>query len=351
MAYFFWLGLGLGCLAWAMIHFLSGGRWSFSIRRLLEAGALTLPLLALLFIPVLLGMEDIYFRWLDPSYYEGDAIIMHKKDYLSTGAFILRTVIYFAIWIGLAGLIFKFSSDQDKAPDGDFGPHRRLRVVSGIGLVLYVITMTLASVDWAMSIEPHFFSTMYGVLYIVGQGLSALAFMVVLLTIIGKDEPLAEVITPNNVHGIGKLMLALTIFWTYVSYGQYVIIWSGNLPEFTPWYINRTSEGWSVVAVALILFHFAVPFFILLSRPFKRNLSTLWMVAVLLIVMRMVDIFWLIAPDFQEALSFNPLYVALQVALGGIWITVFTWILKRRPLVPLNELRKDPRVQKGHAHA
>jgi hypothetical protein len=352
MAYIFWFGLGLGSLALVMIHHLSAGKWGFTVRRLLEAGGMTLPLMALLFIPIILGMNDIYFRWLDPEYFAGDPLILHKADYLSQQWFIIRAIIYFVIWTLLAVTLFKFSTDQDKAPDGDFKANWRLRAVSGVGLVLYVITMTLASVDWGMSIEPHFFSTMYGVLYMVGQGLSTFAFLIIVLTLIGKDPPLDQVVSPNRIHSIGKLLLAFTVLWTYVSYGQFVIIWSGNLPEFTPWYISRSENGWNIVAISLILLQFAVPFFLLLSRPLKRRLSVLWLVALLVIIMRMVDIFWWIAPDFSDTgLYFNPLYIANHIALGGIWLAAFAWILKRRPLLPLNDMRNDPRVQKGHAHA
>jgi hypothetical protein len=352
MAYIFWFGLGLGSMALVMIHHLSAGKWGFTVRRLLEAGGMTLPLMALLFVPIVLGMNEIYFRWLDPEYYAGDPLILHKGDYLSQQWFIIRAIIYFVIWTLLAVMLFKFSADQDKAPDGEFKANWRLRAVSGVGLVLYVITMTLASVDWGMSIEPHFFSTMYGVLYMVGQGLSTFAFLIIILTLIGKDPPLDQVVGPNRIHSIGKLLLAFTVLWTYVSYGQFVIIWSGNLPEFTPWYIARSENGWNIVAISLILLQFAVPFFLLLSRPLKRRLSVLWLVAVLIVIMRMVDIFWWIAPDFSDTgLYFNPLYITNHIALGGIWLAAFAWILKRRPLLPLNDMRNDPRVQKGHAHA
>jgi hypothetical protein len=352
MAYIFWFGLTLGSLALLMIHHLAGFRWSFVIRRPLEAAAMLLPLLVVLFIPIVIGMEDIYYRWLDPEYFAGDALILGKQGYLNVGAFLLRTVIYFGIWFALAWLFYQWSGQQDKAPDGDFGDAKRMRLLAGGGMVLYVVTMTMASVDWAMSIEPHFYSAIYGVIYMVGQGLSTLAFMLLLVYFLSQKKPMSDAVGTLEIHSLSKMMLAFVVLWTYVSYGQYIIIWSGNIPEFTPWYINRTEEGWSLLAMALILFYFAVPFFLLLSRRLKQNLSLVWGVAILILVMRSVEIFWLIAPDFYTSgFTFDPMYIGVHLLLGGIWLTSFVWMLKRRPLLPSNELRKDPRVQGGHAHA
>lgn len=353
MAYLFWFGLGMGSLALLMIHHLTGGRWGFIVRRLLEGGAMTLPLMALLFVPILLGMGDLY-KWVDPAYVAGDPILEHKEVYLNPPAYTIRTIIYFIIWVGGAVLLYKWSGDQDKAPDGDFKPAMRMRYLSGAGMVLYVITMTMASVDWAMSIEPHFFSTMYGVLFMVGQGLSTFAFLLLVLVFMRSTQPLSEVVVPARVHDVGKLMLAFTILWTYINYGQFVIIWSGNLPEFTPWYIHRSESGWLVVSVVMLLFQFAVPFFVLLSRPLKRALSGVSIVAALVFVMQMVYIFWLIAPDFYtsgfDASTLLP-YIGALLVVGGLWLAVFAQVLKQRPLLPLNDMRNDPRARKGHAHA
>jgi len=311
-----------------------------------------LPLLVVLFIPIIIGMGDIYYRWLDPEYFAGDALILGKQGYLNVGAFLLRTIIYFGIWFALAWLFYQWSGQQDKAPDGNFSDAKRMRLLAAGGMVLYVITMTMASVDWAMSIEPHFYSAIYGVIYMVGQGLSTLAFMLLLVYFLGQKKPMSDAVGTLEIHSLSKMMLAFVVLWTYVSYGQYIIIWSGNIPEFTPWYINRTEEGWSLLALALILFYFAVPFFLLLSRRLKQNLSLVWGVALLVLVMRTVEIFWLIAPDFYTSgFTFDPMYIGTHLLLGGIWLTAFVWMLKRRPLLPANELRKDPRVQEGHAHA
>ncbi len=354
MAYIFWWGLGLGSLAMLMIQHMTGGRWGFMARRILEASAMTLPVLAILFIPIVMGMNDLYPHWMDTAHVEGDPFLTHKAPYLNASAFTMRAILYFVIWIGLAFLLSRWSSEQDKAPDGDFSAALRMRYLSAGGMVLYVVTMTFTTVDWAMSIEPHFFSTMYPVIYMVGQGLSTLAFLIIFLNYMRGTRPLGEVATPDRVHDVAKFMFAFVILWTYVSYGQFVITWSGNLPEFTPWYIHRTESGWQTIALGLIIGHFAVPFFILLSRPLKRLLSGVWIVAAWIILMRMMDIFWLIAPDYYTSgLSFAALlsYVAGIVTIGGLWLLAFAWILRQRPLLPLNDMRNDPRVRRKHAHA
>lgn len=359
IAFLFWFGLSLGSLAVLMIHHLAGGGWSFTIRRPLEAGALLTPLVGLLFLPVLLpiGMESVYYYWF--NYTGDDALILHKTQdlfnfgiggWLSHGYFALRAVIYVVLWTGMAILFRTWSVQQDAAKDGDFRAASNMRKLAGLGIVVYVITMTLASVDFAMSIEPHFFSMIYGVLFMVGQGLSIIASMILLLAYIGRTADMQGAVTVRTTHDVGKMMLGFVVLWAYVSYGQYVIIWSGNLPEFTPWYISRTEAGWNVIALALILFHFVVPFFVLLSRKLKQSLRLLWSVAALVTVMRLVDLYWLIAPDFYtEGFYLNPMYLTCLLMIGGLWLTGFAYLLQRRPLLVTNELRRDPRVVKKGA--
>lgn len=351
MAFIFWFGLGMGSWGLLMIHHLAGGRWGFVVRRILEASAMTMPLLALLFLPIVFGMSSIY-PWTDPAVVGSDPLLMNKAIYLNTGGWLLRAALFFAIWVGFITLLYQASGAQDTAPDGNFSAALLMRRASGIGVPAFILTMTLAAVDWGMSIEPHFTSTIYGVLFMIGQGLSTLAALILLLVFIGDKEPLADVISPDRIHDLGKLTLGFVILWSYASYAQYIIIWSGNLPETTPWYIHRMSGGWQFFAALLIGGHFAVPFFILLSRRIKRRLNILWGVAAWLLCMRLIDIYWLIAPDFTSgAFSINPLYLTAHLALGGIWLTVFIFLLKRRPLLPLNDMRNDPRVFGGKVHA
>ncbi len=357
MAYFFVFGLSIGSLALVMIHHLAGGRWSFTIRRPLEAAMGMLPLTAGFFLVILnpWGLQAIYYRWFDPTYEGRDDLIIYKVEelgYLTYSGFAFRAVAYFAIWFGLAYLLYRFSGEQDKAKDGDFSASNRLKAVSGVGLVLYVLTMTLAAVDWGMSIEPHFYSAIYGVLFMVGQGLSVIAVSILLMQYIGKGAEYGDAVTPRTIDNLGKMLLAFTILWTYVSYAQYIIIWSGNIPEFTPWYISRSENGWQLLSVLLIIFHFAVPFFILLQPRVKRSLPIVAGVAAGMIIMRLVDIYWLIAPDFySEGIYFNPIYLTALVMMGGAWVAAVAWMMRRRSLLPVNEGRRDPRVNKEVAHA
>ncbi|NJP04172.1 MAG: hypothetical protein HC837_00355 [Chloroflexaceae bacterium] len=351
-AYLFWFGLGLGCFGLLMIHHLVGGRWGFMSRRLLEAGAMTLPLMAVLFAPFVLGIltrdQNITpYKWADPTYIAGDALLEHKQPFLNVEFFLIRAAIYWIIWIGITLMLYKWSYDQDRAKPGDFAPARRMRFVSGIGMVLYVLTMTFAAIDWGMSLEPHWYSGIYGVIFMVGQGLTTLAMIVLMFALLRKTPPMNEVLLPVRIHDVGKLMFAFVILWTYMSFSQYIIQWAANLPEETPWYIARTSSGWTAVSMFLILFHFAVPFFILLSRRIKRDLSILWAIAASLLVVHLINMFWLIMPNFYPELTVHWLDIVSVVGVGGIWLALFIWLIKRRPLLPLNDDYHDPRKRAG----
>src|SRR5687768_6264239 len=253
MAYVFFIGLALGSTALLMLQHLTGGAWGLVIRRGLETGTRMLPLMALLFIPIWIGMHDLYV-WTHDDHVASDKLLQHKRGYLNVGSFTIRLFIYFTIWLVLTFLLNKWSADQDRT--GDPRIARRMSQLSGPGLVLYVLTMTFASVDWVMSIDPHWFSTIYGVIFIVGQGLSTLSFMVALLVIVGAYEPLRSVLTRNHFHDLGNLLLAFTMLWAYMQFSQFLIIWSGNLAEETPFYYYRSGSGWQVIAILLIVFHF-----------------------------------------------------------------------------------------------
>lgn len=340
--YMYVLGFGLGSLALMMIHHLAGGGWGLILRRILESAAMTLPLMALFFIPILLTVfgdmatEQYLYKWADPSYVAGDEIIQEKAAYLNPQFFAIRAGIYFFIWIVWAVLICKFSLDQDRTNNPALAA--RMRWLSGSGIVLYVLTMTFASVDWVMSLNAHWFSSIYGVIFMVSQGLSTLALMIVMLALLSNREPLSEVITPKYIHDIGKLMFGFVILWAYMSFSQYIIQWSGDLAEEVPYYITRSSGGWQLVVWALMLFHFFVPFFVLLSRRLKRSVSTLVWIALFLILIRLVDLYWMIEPFFAETISgFNWLSIAAPLGIGGIWVALFLALLKRRPILSVND--------------
>lgn len=345
LAFMFWLGIALGCLSIVMLHHLSGGAWGLVIRRLLEAGTRTLPLMAILFLPLLLGIPSLYV-WARPDVMASDPILREKSLYLNVPFFLARALIYFGVWAGLAHFLNRWSLEQDRTADPALA--RRLQVLSAGGIVLYALTITFASFDWVMSLEPHWFSTIFGVLFMGGQALSALSFIIAAAVFLATRKPLCDVLLPSHFHDLGKLLMAFIMLWAYFSFSQFLIIWSGNLTEEIPWYMHRLAAGWQWVGIALVLFHFAIPFAILLSRANKRKARILGWVAAGVIVMRVVDLFWLIGPEIhQEGLRVHWLDVAAPLAVGGVWLAWFLWQLGTRPLLPLN----DPYLKAALEHA
>jgi hypothetical protein len=353
LGFLFWWSVAIGCMSILMIQHLTGGWWGLTIRRLLEAGSRTVPALALLFVPVLFGLAKV-FLWAQPDVVAHDALLQRKQAYLNPVFFTARAAFYFLTWAALAHFLNKWSLRQDGGYT--LADARRLRSLSGPGLVLMGLTITFASVDWAMSLNPHWFSTIYGFMFMVGQALAALTLCVVALGVLRRGETLTAVARPVVVHDLGKLMLAFTMLWAYMHLSQFLIVWSGNLPEEIPWYLTRLNGGWQYLALALVVFHFALPFLLLLSRDLKRNLGALAAVAAFMFVMRLVDLFWIVAPDLaghhgaeaaDSHLTVHLLDVASVIALGGLWLAAFARQLKRRPLLAatdpdLPELLEQP---------
>jgi hypothetical protein len=344
VAYLFWLGIALGSFAILMLHHMVGGGWGFVIRRFLESSTRTIPLMAVLFVPILFGLHRLY-EWTHPEIVAHDQALQHKSAYLNVPFFLIRLVIYFAVWLVVAYYLNKWSVEQDRTADAKLT--RRLQVLSGPGLILYGATVTFASIDWAMSLEPHWFSTIYGMLFMVGQGLNTLAFMVVVLALVADQRPLSAVVSRSHFQDLGNLLLAFVMLWAYISFSQFLIIWSGNLPEEIPWYLRRLAGAWKWIGAALILFHFMLPFLLLLSRGLKRNVRLIAIVAIAIMLMRLVDLYWIVQPAFRHAGLFNLLMsLAALIGIGGLWIAVFIWQLKDRPVLPLH----DPRFEESLHH-
>jgi hypothetical protein len=342
--YLFWFGIAVGCFSVVALHHLVGGGWGFVIQRLLESGTRTLPLMALLFLPLFFGMHDLYL-WARPEAVAADKILQHKSPYLNVPFFWIRTLIYFSVWGLFAYLLNKWSHQQDRMADP--APTLKIQKFAGPGLVLYVLTMSFAAFDWVMSLEPHWFSTIFGVIFVVGQGLTTLAFAIIGLRLVADREPISGVIATKHFHDLGNLMFAFILLWAYVSFSQFFIIWSGNLPEEITWYVHRIHGGWGVIAMLLVLFHFAVPFVLLLLRQVKQKAPVLVKVAAAMIVMRLIDLFWIVAPNFNEGkFGIHWMDVLAPIGIGGIWIAAFIWQLKNRALLPLN----DPRLAKAFHH-
>jgi hypothetical protein len=335
ISYLYWLGPALGSMGILMLQYITGGRWGVALRRTLEAGMRTLPFLAICFLPVVFGMHEL-FEWTHPEAVAHDPLLQHKSFYLNREFFLVRAVLYFALWIAVATYLSRWSVQQD----GDPSPRveRRLHFMSRAGLAIYALTMTFASVDWAMSLEPHWFSHIYGVIFIGGQILTAMMFAVFVATRLAEVPSVGEFVDADRFHDFGKLLLAFIMLWAYFALSQFLIIWSANLPEETPWYLARRSGGWQYLAIALVVFHFVAPFVVLLSREAKRTRSVLGTLVLGLLFMRFVDIYWLVAPSFQpDELSPHWLDATTMIAIGGLWLALFVRFLRQHPVLPLND--------------
>jgi hypothetical protein len=344
VGYFFWFGISVGSLALLMVQHLTGGAWGMVIRRILEAGSRTLPFFALLFIPLFFGIPYLY-EWDDAAKLAHDVVLQKKHMYLNAPFWIGRVVIYFVIWNLLMYLLNKWSKQEDT--EGGFKYAIIMEKLSAPGIVIYVFTITFAVTDWVMSLTPHWFSTIFGFMTVVGEGLSTFAFSVAVLALLMSVPPMSNVVTKKHLHDLGKLMLAFVMLWAYMNFSQLLIIWSGNLPEEITWYTTRLNNGWQYVGSALLVLHFIVPFLILLSQTIKRNPKTLMMMAVFIMAMRLIDVFWLIEPNFNTGgFHLSLLDIAAPLGVGGVFVALFLMELAKRPLMPLGA----PDLQKTLAH-
>jgi hypothetical protein len=345
-AYIFWALVPLGCMGVLMLHHMTGGWWGYPLRRILEAGTRTLPLVFVLFLPLLAGMTRLY-PWAQPDVVAADPILEYKKPYLNPAFFTVRAFIYFAVWILLASLLNKWSIEQDRT--GDPRLKAKMTSLSAPGFILWAVTLTLAVIDWVMSLEPHWFSTMYGLLFMVTSGLVAMSFSVMVLRRLSDQEPLRDCVEPKRFLDIGNLMLAMVMLWTYMAFSQLLIIWSGNLKNEITWYKERVFGQWAPIAVFLLIFHFFFPFFLLLQRGVKRRLHVLSMVAALLFFMTLVDMYWIVVPAYEV---FAPRVHALDllaiIGIGGVWVGGYLWQLKKRPLLPLHDPRFEGVLEHQH---
>ena len=352
MSFLLILGLTVGSLGLLMLQHLTSGHWGIIIRRPLESATRALPLMVITFLPIaIFGMKYLYMGhgegkgWLNaPATGEG-ALSDFQKTYLTSSGFYTRAVIYFVIWLGLM-FIFNVSSKQQDLNPQDRALRFRLKMLAGPGIILYVFVMTFASIDWAMSLSPHWASTIYGFLFVAGQLISSMSLMIAVVVLLARTEPFASVLQKRHLHDLGKLLLAFLMLWAYFDFSQLLIIWSGNQPEEISFYRTRLYSGWGVVAVIVLVFHFFVPFFLLLSQDVKRNAKVLPRIAIWLIFMRLVDLFWMTRPEFTSRAMPTWLDVVLPLALGGLWLGFFAFNLKQCPLLPLG----DPELAEALEH-
>jgi hypothetical protein len=336
VGYVFWAGVCIGSLGILMIHFMTGGWWGYPLRRIFEASARTLPLILVLFLLPLFTMSRLYASWVHPE--AGDAALASKLWYLNVHGFIIRAVVYFAIWFFLVYRLTAISAKEDST--GDPALSHSMEVISGPGLVIGAGTVTVAAIDWVMSLEPHWFSTIYGFLFIVIFLMVGYSFSIFVFSRLAVNEPLKDALEPSRYLDIGNMLLVFTLLWAYLSFSQFLIIWAGNLKNEIPFYTSRAFGWWGVIGALLLFFHFFVAFFCLLMRGIKRRLPRLAKVALLQFLMTIVDLYWLSVPAYQKGPRFADIGALFAVAgIGGIWIGVFLMQLKRLPLLPLHDPR------------
>ena len=341
-----WLSVALGCLGLLMLHHMTHGEWGLMIRRPLEAASRTLPLLLVLFLPVVLGMHDLY-HWTHEDVVRADRFLTAKEPYLNTPFFLVRTALYFAIWLLFAWRLDRLSRRQDEASDAR--TYQSLQTWSAAGFLILAITGSFAAIDWLMSLDPHWFSSLYGLWFFAGMGLSGLAFSIIVAGWLGRRDPMRAVIRPRHFHDYGKLFFAFVMLWAYLSFSQYLLMWAGNLPEEIPFYLRRVQGPWAVISVFLLFCHFVLPFLILLSADVKQRGRVLVKVAIWMLAMRWLDYFWNVAPTLQALHAAdggghggNPwlmlwIDLAAAVGVGGIFVWYFLRQLASRPLLPVGD--------------
>jgi len=354
ISYMDWLGVCLGSMVILMIRHLTGGGWGMVIRRILGASMRTVPLMAALFVPLaIFGLPRLY-PWAMPLESIQDPTIRehleHNKfvlnGYLNTHGFILRAILYFAIWFVLVYLLSKWSKEQNSPPMRDNSA--RFKVVAGPGIILYAFTISFAAIDWVMSLDPSWISTIYGLLIVAGELIAALGFAIVVERILYRYKPMSELLRPEFVHDHGKFMLTFIMVWAYFSFSQWLIIWAGNLPTEITWYMRRLHGGWGFVGLFLVLFHFAIPFGILLSRPLKRDITKLVWLAVWMLFARYVDLFWLVEPNFSATFTVTWADLLIPFGMGGLWMAYFCRNLASLPLLPAYDVYAKQVLEPEH---
>ena len=356
LGFVFWSGIGFGSTGLLILQYLTGGAWGVVIRRTLEAASRTLPLIFVLFLPLAVGITRLY-EWTHMA--PTEHVIAARGWYMTASGWIIRSVIYFAVFGVMAYLLNKWSANQDASKDHEEAAAwlGRATAFSGPTMVIFALAVTFAAVDWVMTMEPHWFSTIFGLLFVIGWALSCLCFVVIVLTFLHDKVPMDHVLGRRHFHDLGKLMLAMVMVWAYFNFSQYLIIYSGNIPEETVWFIKRSTGGWGWMAWALILFHFAVPFLILLQQDLKRKPRKLATVAIFILFMRLVDLFFYIGPSPRihphgppEAFVVSWMDFVAPIAIGGFWVAYFITQLMKRPLVPVMDPFLENAIEHGHGH-
>jgi len=347
IGWLFWLGIALGSLGLLMMHHQAGGAWTAVARRFMEAASRTLPLLAVLVIPIWIGIPYLY-PWADPNSVAANALLQHKQPYLNVPFFIFRTVLYFVVWIGLELMLNHWASAEDRNNDPKY--HIRMKNLSGIGLVLMVLTVTFAGIDYVMTLQPTWVSSIFGAIVGAGLFVAAAAFIILNLTLLYHTEPLADYMNPGILGNYGGFALSIALIWMYFAFSQFLLIWYANIAEETPWYILRGNGGWEWITLAVVVVGFIVPFVLLLSVDLKRNPRAMAGVALLLLATQLLNLIWLVNPEFSQTLLITWSDLVIPAGIGGIWLAFYLWQLQRRPLLSLSDHRLPPPNASGHGH-
>ncbi len=342
MAYVLWLGLPLGSMGIVFTQFLTGGNWGLATRRIFEAASATTPLMAALFVPLVFGIPSLY-SWALPSNVAADPVLQHKALYLNTPFFIVRTILYLVIWIILAVALTR------RSRAGELRPLQKLSI---LGALLLGLTVSFAAIDWLMSLDADWYSTMYPPLVAMGFLLFSFAFGILLIVYLAPRTALGEVVNPQLLNDLGSLLLAFLMLWAYMQYFEYLLIWAGNLTDEIPWYLRRIEGSWQVVAIAVAVLGFGVPFWFLLFRPLKRNPITLACIAGWVMLMHLVDVYWIVEPPFSPpGPSISWVDVTALLGIGGVWLALFGWQLGRRPLLAPGDPRLVRAMEVAHEPA
>ncbi len=343
VGFMYWLTFALGGLFFVIVHYVVRSGWSVVVRRLAEHVMMTLPLFAVLFVPIALGIHDLY-HWSHADAVAHDPILQHKQVWLNQGAFLFRAVVYLAIWCGFAYFLRRLSMRQDLS--GDLDITRRLQRWSALGAVLFAITFNFAVFDWLMSLEPHWFSTVYGVYIFAGTAIAIYSFLILLSLALQRDGLLKGLVTEEHYHDMAKLLFAFIVFWAYIGFSQFMLIWYANIPEETIWFEMRWQDSsWQAFSIFLAAAHFGLPFLPLLWQPVKRHRKAMTVAALWMLLMHYADIYWQVMPTFHDSFRPGLLDLLCWLGIGGLFLGVLGRLMQRRSLVPVG----DPRLAESVA--
>ncbi|HLB58961.1 MAG TPA: hypothetical protein VJL87_02610 [Bdellovibrionota bacterium] len=343
VAFAYFLSIALGALLFVIIHFAANSTWSVVIRRVAENIMGTLPIFAILFIPLLFGLHDLY-HWAHEGITKTDNILAWKEPYLNLPFFIVRAVIYLLVWGIMSHFFLKVSLDHDKS--GDPVLLRKLQVASYPSLLLFGLSLTFASFDWLMSLDPHWYSTMFGVYYFSGAMVSIFALLSIIFIWLHYKGFVEHAVTTEHFQDLGKLLFAFSCFWAYIAFSQFMLIWYANLPEEAIWFAHRWQGTWKPFSIFLAAGHFGIPFFYLMPRTIKRKPWALLIGSTWMLVIHYLDIYWLVMPTYQRhGVDFGILDLLTLFGIGGVFLGIVAWRMSLHPLIPI----RDPRLEESVA--